>query len=718
MKCTASSSNFVAVIGAAIIAITSSQHVIAATSVRHLTNIFADGAVNAEAIVNMTITNNRTAASDSISTDAIDKKSNLFTDESSNVAAAAAAVSSSNMFANDSDVIVGASALNMLDNQIICGYQGWFAFPGDGAPINKWRHWFHDSSSLVTAPLAEDLATDVYPTTDEYDDADLHTSGIRMKDGSYAKFYSSARPNVVLKHFQWMQTYGISGVFHLRFMQSIEIPANREWKTMVLRHIRTASEATGRIFAVSYNIAGTTDAILEDVKTDWIKLVDEENITQSSQYIRQNGLPVLRIYGIGFTAVNVTDTTKMAAFIKWFQTDAPEKYRVFLVGGVPSRWRDLTGDSRSGNEWKNIYKSLDGIHPWHVGRWSSISNFDTYHTDIILNDAAYCATNGIRYMPTMWPGFSWHNLKNAAAPINDIPRLGGTFMWRQAYKFALASNINTVWLAQFDECDEGTAIYKLTAKSSDLPIDGTWLALDADGYNVPSDHYLRLAGEAQKMLDGTKPVQATIPTPSPTRMPTPKPTTKAPTNKPTTKTPTGKPTTQSPTLKPTTTQPTSKSPTLKPTTTSPTSLKPTTASPSALKISTSFPTTAKPSTATLKPTSNSPTTLKPTTSSPTTTKPSTATLKPTTTSPTTSKPTTKSPTLRPTTKTPTQKPTKPTSKRTSRVSAPSRAAAARHHPLPLVLQRHQSQPQHHHRSDPHDEDPNVKVRSQHRNEHH
>ena len=533
------------------------------------------------------------------------------------------------------DSAIGMTSINMLDNKIICGYQGWYSFPGDGSPTNRWRHWFKPTSAYVTAPLAGDLQVDIYPTADEYDVTDLKESGIKMPNGSYAKFFSSVRYNVVLKHFQWMRTYGIAGAFQTRFMAGLNADADREWKTMVLRNSMRAAESTGRIFALSYDISGSTitDAVLDDLKADWIRLVDTENITQSPQYIRQNGLPVLHIFGIGFTHVNVSDTSKMATFIKWMKVDAPVKYRVFLIGGIPSRWRDLTGDSRSDPAWKEIYDSLNGIHPWHVGRWNSISTFDSFHTNTILKDSAYCADKRIWYLPTMWPGFSWYNLKNGTSPINYIPRLGGKFMWRQAYKYAAASNINTVWLAQFDECDEATAIFKLTAKTNDLPVDGDWMALDADaGYSVPSDHYLRLAGDAQKMFEGTIPLRDTFPTPSPTRLPTQKPTTKVPTMKPSTKTPSFKPTpTYSPTLKPTSAKPTN-------TSTSNSSTKSPTSQPTVTKSPSLKPTTAKPST---------PATLKPTTHSPTL------------------KPTTKLPTSKPTTKTPTSKPTKPTTKRTS-----------------------------------------------------
>jgi len=58
-------------------------------------------------------------------------------------------------------------------------------------------------------------------------------------------------------------------------------------------------------------------------------------------------------------------------------------------------------------------------------------------------------------------------------------RLGGDFMWRQAYKYAANSNINTIWMAQFDEVDEGTAIMKVAKTDDGNPVDGNFLALEA-----------------------------------------------------------------------------------------------------------------------------------------------------------------------------------------------------------------------------------------------
>ena len=184
------------------------------------------------------------------------------------------------------------------------------------------------------------MGIDSYPTTDEYDPADLiEVPDLPMPDGSSAKFFSSVKYGVVLKHFTWMAEYGITGVFHMRFMESIHLEKNREWKTSVLRNVRQAAQATGRSFAVSYNIAGRTltNQVLKDTKNDWIRLVDEENITQSRRYIRQAGRPVLRIFGIGFNEPTsfVDDTAGIADLIDWFQNTAEDRYKVFLIGGVP-----------------------------------------------------------------------------------------------------------------------------------------------------------------------------------------------------------------------------------------------------------------------------------------------------------------------------------------------------------------------------------------------
>jgi hypothetical protein len=109
------------------------------------------------------------------------------------------------------------------------------------------------------------------------------------------------------------------------------------------------------------------------------------------------------------------------------------------------------------------------------------------------------------------PGFSFHNLKKGNEPFNEIPRLGGRFLWTQAYSYIKNDKIPSIWMAQFDEVDEGTAIYKVASTQREVPAEGNWLTLDADGIELPNDWYLRLVGEAQKMMQGKIVLTDTIP---------------------------------------------------------------------------------------------------------------------------------------------------------------------------------------------------------------
>ncbi|MCX6550535.1 MAG: xylosidase, partial [Acidobacteria bacterium] len=75
--------------------------------------------------------------------------------------------------------------------------------------------------------------------------------------------------------------------------------------------------------------------------------------------------------------------------------------------------------------------------------------------------------------------------------------------------------------AMFDEVDEGTAMFKLTETDRAAPVETRFLTLDADGEAVPKDWYLRLAGEAQRMLLGAPLAKQDLPfaLPQPGRTP-------------------------------------------------------------------------------------------------------------------------------------------------------------------------------------------------------
>ena len=105
---------------------------------------------------------------------------------------------------------------------------------------------------------------------------------------------------------------------------------------------------------------------------------------------------------------------------------------------------------------------------------------------------------------------------NPAAPLNQIPRLGGRFYWRQVER-ALDAGTTMMYGAMFDEVDESTAMFKLAASPRDAPVDVPLVTLDIDGESLPSDWYLRLARETQRRLRASAPRsrrEATSPPPA------------------------------------------------------------------------------------------------------------------------------------------------------------------------------------------------------------
>ncbi len=123
---------------------------------------------------------------------------------------------------------------------------------------------------------------------------------------------------------------------------------------------------------------------------------------------------------------------------------------------------------------------------------------DDFKERLIKPDLAEAKKINADYMPVVFPGFSWHNLDRSFAP-NSIPRLGGEFYWRQVHN-SIQAGSTMIYNAMFDEVDEGTAMFKVVANKEALPIESALVALDADGKELPPDWYLRLAGQASKML--------------------------------------------------------------------------------------------------------------------------------------------------------------------------------------------------------------------------
>jgi hypothetical protein len=384
---------------------------------------------------------------------------------------------------------------------VLVGYQGWFRCPGDGSPRNAWSHWSKGT------PSPETISIDVYPDVSELSGHSICPLPGMTIDGKQAYVFSSFAKETVEKHFEWMKTYGIDGALVQRFIGEIK-PLTSEGD-VVLRNVMASAQDHDRVFAVEYDLSGShPDTVLQQLQSDWKYLTQTVGVTDSPAYLKLDGQPVVSIWGLGFAGdgSHVVDPKLASAIIHWYHDVAHVK----VIGGTPSGWGTLSGDSVSDREWAAVYAQLDIVQPWTVGRYGTLAQVDAWKHTHLAPDIALTKKNHQMYMPVIFPGFSWHNL-NRDKPENQIPRLGGEFLWEQAYNARMAG-ASIVKIAMFDEVNEGTAILKAAPARANAPAQGYWLTLDADGDKLPNDWYLRLAGEIGRMFRGEERPSPKVPT--------------------------------------------------------------------------------------------------------------------------------------------------------------------------------------------------------------
>ena len=92
-----------------------------------------------------------------------------------------------------------------LTGKIMCGYQGWFNCPTDGADLG-WTHWARHNGPEMGPGNA---TVDLWPDVSQYDADELYSTKFRLSDGQPAKVFSSHNRKTVRRHFKWMQESGI-----------------------------------------------------------------------------------------------------------------------------------------------------------------------------------------------------------------------------------------------------------------------------------------------------------------------------------------------------------------------------------------------------------------------------------------------------------------------------------------------------------------------------
>lgn len=386
-----------------------------------------------------------------------------------------------------------------LRGRLIVGYQGWFGCPGDLDDNKQWQYWFHQEK-----PTPANLKTDMLPCLTEFNTQDLCETDLRRIDGTPVRLYSAQSERIVATHFKWMEGNGIDGAAIQRFVRPLSDQNKRKRNDQVAMNARAGAEAAGRVFFITYDVSGANpETVTDDIRKDWAHLVNDLKLTTSTAYLHENGQPVLQLWGFGF-ASRPGSPKEVGKLIQDLKEGGNGLTSVTLIGGVPSNWLSLTGDSKTDPEWANVYRAYHVISPWSVGRFADYEGVNKFVRNRILPDLHETRRLGIGYMPVIFPGFSWFNLQTGLgsrdkAILNQIPRRCGQFLWYQVYCL-LNAGVDMFYGAMFDEVNEGTALFPVEPRQERLVSGARMVSLADDGCALPEDWYLRIAGKAAEYL--------------------------------------------------------------------------------------------------------------------------------------------------------------------------------------------------------------------------
>lgn len=392
---------------------------------------------------------------------------------------------------------------------IMAGYQGWFRAEGDESD-RGWGHYGRGDQFDV-----EHNTIDIWPDVSEY--KKTYPTSFKHADGSTARVFSSLDESTTDLHFKWMKEYGIDGVFMQRFYGITRGGERAAEQDQILSNAFKASQKYERAIAVMYDLSGLQPGRddCSSVIEDWKHLVDDLNVLDygdKQTYLHHRGKPLVTIWGVGFPdrPYNIREIglNRLIDFLK----NDPVYGGCTVMLGVPTYFRELNKDCNPDPYLHELIESADIVLPWMVQRFTPLVHKPMDHLrDHIIEDIKWTQERGVDYVPIAYPGFSWRNLSLANPDLarytayGAIPRMGGKFFWDQMVTM-MNAGAEMIYVAMFDEIDEGTAIFKV---SDNPPNTNGAHFIDNDG--APSDQYLFLAGQAGKMLRKEIPVQDEMP---------------------------------------------------------------------------------------------------------------------------------------------------------------------------------------------------------------
>ena len=370
-------------------------------------------------------------------------------------------------------------------NLVMAGYQGWFAADGD----KSHRGWYHYGNSGGFLPGSTSI--DMWPDMTEY--TKKYNSPFQYSDGSRAYLYSAYDEETIDLHFKWMKAYGIDGVHMQRFVSEIKSESGVRHFNKVLENALKSAKKHGRAISIMYDLSGCRSEDLVYLEKDWAALQKRFNLFDTKEnptFLRHHGKPLMSIWGVGFNdgrKYSIEDVDNLVNLLK------ASTNKVSIMLGVPYYWRTLTNDTEDTPALHELIKKVDIIMPWAVGRYK-ISSYDP---TIVVDDVKWTEKNGVDYVPLVFPGFTWGNLQKDSKLYHLVPREKGNFLWKQIAG-AKQGGAESLYVAMFDEVDEGTAIFKVKLENK-VPLNGNlgykFVGLDK---SLQTDYYLWLTGQATK----------------------------------------------------------------------------------------------------------------------------------------------------------------------------------------------------------------------------
>lgn len=428
---------------------------------------------------------------------------------------------------------------NSYRGLVMTGYQGWFGAPGDGCKHseNPNTAWYHYRENNLFEPGVLKSSIDFWPDMREYEIK--YTPGKFVHpNGEKAQVYSAYDKSSVMLHFKWMKDYGIDGAFMQRFVgEVIDNPAGKDHFDKVLESAMDASNVHQRAICVMYDLGGLNPSRVEPVLDDAQAIMDKYQLldrTKQKFYLYEGEKPLIVLWGVGFNDNRPYSLDDIEILMNGLKEKGFN-----LMLGVPTYWRERRNDALPDMKLHDLIKAAKVIMPWFVGRYDK-ETFPNFH-DLIKKDIEWCHEYNVEYAPLCCVGYADRNMH----PNNPVKsRHRGQFLWDQFYH-DVKSGAQMLYIAMFDEIDEGTAIYKCL-NQKDVPSNVSekdyWVLFKDKKYSISSkeitgltgndwcklasslsvtfqgieddlqtDHYLWLVGEGKKMLRGEIPLNSTMP---------------------------------------------------------------------------------------------------------------------------------------------------------------------------------------------------------------